>query len=434
MVSVSSVAGARYREAMFNSRDKERPEGATVILQLLKHGLVQHYHEPLLAGHHDLQELAKTYRQVALALRGVTAPGVYAHVRSRSATPSLARKRARACGSLPEMPRLWGKGAPRQADGQLGQLPPGTDPAARDGRTRSPGSGDPGALRDGAEEAAGGRAMNPRSTTVMLEYLKRIVRRSPLAGPARRLYHALRPLPLNDAERRNAQYDAETEAVMARILKPDSTCLDIGAHKGSVLTSMVRLAPRARHWAFEPLPAFATQLRAEFPQVQVCEVALSDTTGTVTFRHVVRTPAYSGLRERAYPGGQSEPVETIMVQAARLDDLVPPGTPVRFIKVDVEGGELQVFRGGQRVLIENQPVVVFEHGLGAAEYYGTRPEHVYDLLATCGLGVTLMASWLAERPPLSRAAFVRQFARGRNFYFMAYPGPRHNGTRGCQQL
>jgi transposase len=67
VVSVSSVAGARYREAMFNSRDKNDPKDATVILQLLKRGLVQHYHEPLLAGHHDLQELAKTYRQVALA-------------------------------------------------------------------------------------------------------------------------------------------------------------------------------------------------------------------------------------------------------------------------------------------------------------------------------------------------------------------------------
>ncbi len=38
-----------------------------MILQLLKHGLVQHYHDPLLAGHHDLQELAKTYHQVTMA-------------------------------------------------------------------------------------------------------------------------------------------------------------------------------------------------------------------------------------------------------------------------------------------------------------------------------------------------------------------------------
>ena len=69
VVSVLSVAGARYREAMFNSRDKNDPKDATVILQLLKHGLVQHYHEPLLAGHHDLQELAKSYGHVALACK-----------------------------------------------------------------------------------------------------------------------------------------------------------------------------------------------------------------------------------------------------------------------------------------------------------------------------------------------------------------------------
>jgi len=67
VVSVSSVAGARYREAMFNSWDKNDPKDARVILQLLKHGLVQHYHDPLLAGDHDLQELAKTYHQIVLA-------------------------------------------------------------------------------------------------------------------------------------------------------------------------------------------------------------------------------------------------------------------------------------------------------------------------------------------------------------------------------
>jgi transposase len=67
VVSVSSVAGARYREALFNSWDKNDPKDASVILQLLKHGMVQHYHDALLAGDHDLQELAKTYYQIVLA-------------------------------------------------------------------------------------------------------------------------------------------------------------------------------------------------------------------------------------------------------------------------------------------------------------------------------------------------------------------------------
>jgi transposase len=67
VVSVSSMAGARYREAMFNSWDKNDPKDATVILHLLKQGIVQHDHDPLLAGGHDLQELAKTCHQIALA-------------------------------------------------------------------------------------------------------------------------------------------------------------------------------------------------------------------------------------------------------------------------------------------------------------------------------------------------------------------------------
>jgi transposase len=40
VVSVSSVAGARYREALFNCRNKNDPKDASVILQLLKHGMV----------------------------------------------------------------------------------------------------------------------------------------------------------------------------------------------------------------------------------------------------------------------------------------------------------------------------------------------------------------------------------------------------------
>lgn len=67
VVTVSTVAAARYREARFNSWDKNDPKGAQVILEMLKQGLTQFYHEPLLTGYHDLQELSKTYHQVALA-------------------------------------------------------------------------------------------------------------------------------------------------------------------------------------------------------------------------------------------------------------------------------------------------------------------------------------------------------------------------------
>ncbi|KAB0645006.1 IS110 family transposase [Burkholderia diffusa] len=67
VVSINSVAQARYREAMFNSWDKNDPKDAQVILEMLRRGTYQRYVDPQIAGHHDLQELAKTYYQVSRA-------------------------------------------------------------------------------------------------------------------------------------------------------------------------------------------------------------------------------------------------------------------------------------------------------------------------------------------------------------------------------
>jgi transposase len=67
LVLVSSVAGARLREAVFNSWDKNDPKDAQVIMRLLKQGMTQRYCDPLLTRTHDLQELAKTYQHISRA-------------------------------------------------------------------------------------------------------------------------------------------------------------------------------------------------------------------------------------------------------------------------------------------------------------------------------------------------------------------------------
>lgn len=62
---VSSVAGARLREAIFNSWDKNDPKDAEVILRLLKQGMTQRFYDPLIHQIHDLQELSKAYHQIS---------------------------------------------------------------------------------------------------------------------------------------------------------------------------------------------------------------------------------------------------------------------------------------------------------------------------------------------------------------------------------
>jgi transposase len=63
---VSSLAVARTRDALYNSWDKNDPKDAQVILHLMKTGTTQRYLDPMVTGHQDLQELAKTYQQVSL--------------------------------------------------------------------------------------------------------------------------------------------------------------------------------------------------------------------------------------------------------------------------------------------------------------------------------------------------------------------------------
>lgn len=207
---------------------------------------------------------------------------------------------------------------------------------------------------------------------------------------------------------------------MGRVLRPDSNCVDVGCHRGDFLREMLRLAPAGSHHAFEPIPEMYAELVATFPAARVYDYALSEAAGEVTFAHVTSNPGYSGLRECRYDRPH-EDVTQITVRTERLDNLLPPDLPVNLLKVDVEGAELQVLRGATETLRRWRPFIVFEHGLGAADCYGTTPEQVYDLLASCGLSVSLMADWLAGGRPLTREAFCEQFYQGLNFYFIAHP-------------
>ena len=64
---ISSLASSRYREAIFNSWDKNDPKDAGILLELLKRGIVQIYTDPIKSGFHDIQELSKTYYHMTLS-------------------------------------------------------------------------------------------------------------------------------------------------------------------------------------------------------------------------------------------------------------------------------------------------------------------------------------------------------------------------------
>ena len=63
---ISSIATARTRESQYNSTDKNDKTDTLVIMYLLKSGITQHYHDPLINNTLEIQELSNTYRIVSL--------------------------------------------------------------------------------------------------------------------------------------------------------------------------------------------------------------------------------------------------------------------------------------------------------------------------------------------------------------------------------
>ncbi len=219
----------------------------------------------------------------------------------------------------------------------------------------------------------------------------------------------------------NAAYDVETVEVMERLLGTDSICLDIGAHEGSVLADMVRLAPRARHHAFEPLPHLAARLRDAFPGVHVHQAAVSDAPGQAQYVYVENAPAYSGLREREYD--RADPVKTLLdVEVVQLDRLIPADEVIAFIKLDIEGGEYHALKGASETIRRCRPVVVFEASVRSTGQYGVTPEQMFGMLTgDFGYAVSTMRRWLRDEPPFDEATFVRNWNQGPEYYFIAYP-------------
>lgn len=169
--------------------------------------------------------------------------------------------------------------------------------------------------------------------------------------------------------------------LLAFTLSPDDNCVDAGAHRGEVLAEIVRVAPRGHHLAFEPLPHLATLLRERFPAVEVHEAALSDRAGKAEFAYVHGSAeGWSGLRFRPLPDGSQAEVETIEVALAALDEVWDSSRRLALVKIDVEGAEQQVLEGAMKTVRRDRPIVLFEHGTGSAETYGTSPTDVFALL------------------------------------------------------
>ena len=150
--------------------------------------------------------------------------------------------------------------------------------------------------------------------------------------------------------------------------------LDIGANRGQSTTSILMMQPQARVELFEPNPHLLAKLEKLFgthPRIGIHGVALGDAVGEARlFVPFYRTWMFDGLASldlasaRDWLVGrmyffrpEDVHIDEITCRVERLDDL---DLDPFLVKIDVQGLELQVLRGGEAMLRTHEPVLLIE--------------------------------------------------------------------------
>jgi FkbM family methyltransferase len=250
---------------------------------------------------------------------------------------------------------------------------------------------------------------------MIVQYLKHLTVHTAVEGVLARA-RALLALPMRARHPELSELSDEPhyfEAACRMLLTPESNTIDVGAHLGSQLGMFVDLAPRGRHMAFEPVPHKARWLRSKFPRVDVRQTALSDSAGEDKFFVNVTRPGFSGLRPHASP---DDVLEKIVVEQRPLDEVLESQQTVDLIKIDVEGAELLVLKGAERLLARCYPTLLFESTRSAMQIYAVKPEDIFDFLAERNYRVYLLRAFMNGGQPLER----EEFAEAHEYPFRAF--------------
>ena len=216
----------------------------------------------------------------------------------------------------------------------------------------------------------------------------------------------------------NIRYDNQTFQIMKIVLEADSTFVDVGCHKGEVFDHALQCFPKGKQLAYEPIPDLFLELEIKYKNI--CEVknyAITDSCGESEFHHVISNPAYSGIKKRSYP--KDEKIDKIKIKTSTLDKELINESRVDLIKIDVEGGEYGVLKGAKEVINKFHPVFIFEHGLGASDYYNTDPDDVYELFDMSDYNIYTLKGFIKQSSPLSKEKLNDLYSRNKEYYFLA---------------
>lgn len=180
--------------------------------------------------------------------------------------------------------------------------------------------------------------------------------------------------------------------VLNALIRPGDLVFDVGANKGNWSKQIHSIKPGLRIYAFEPVPPTFSVLQQTLRGTDVAafNIALSDKDEQKTFYHYTNNSQIEELssfyRRPEVEKGLNIAVRPIQVQSRTLDSFCSEHAIERidFLKIDAEGGELDVLAGAAALLARKRiNVIQFEYG-GTFQDARVTLRQAYDLLSRSG--------------------------------------------------
>jgi FkbM family methyltransferase len=197
--------------------------------------------------------------------------------------------------------------------------------------------------------------------------------------------------------------DLMASTLTVGLCRPAETFVDVGAHIGSVIAEVARHCPGSRIVAFEAIPEKVEHLRRAFPGVELHSCALGESDGEATFFVNTRRSGFSSLGRPS--DADRADVAELVVPLRTLDGFLA-SDQVGVIKIDVEGAELGVLRGGDRLVAASRPTIMFESGPQAEDGLGYSKQDLWEWFADREYAVLVPNRVAHEDPGLGREGFL----------------------------
>jgi FkbM family methyltransferase len=198
--------------------------------------------------------------------------------------------------------------------------------------------------------------------------------------------------------RHNTAFEIEERVFLLKFLKPGMVVIDIGAHNGlySLLASK-KIGDKGQVFAFEPSPREFRRLKLNLiinrvNNVRPVNIALSNHVGPLQFHvSIGRETGCNSLRPPKIP----DKIRPIRIWATTFDSYWKKNIfgSVDFIKIDAEGGELDLLKGAKEFLnCRPRPIIMVELEDLRTEPWGYQCRLIYEFLVERGF------RWFSFRP------------------------------------